>query len=292
MPLPPLSIVIPVYNEAGAIADTVARLRRVTEGLPAGTEVLLVDDGSRDGTAEVLARCENQANTRVITHGQNRGYGAALKTGLRAAANDWIAIADADGTYPLERIPGLLEKLVEENAAMVVGARPPGQQPVIRRPAKRILRALAEYLTARRIPDMNSGLRIFRRDDALRLRNLLPDGFSFTTTITMALMTEGEHVIFVPIRYRCRVGQSKIRPLRDTANFTMLICRTALAFNPMKVFGPVGAGLVFCGIVLLIARMFVEESFGVATTVTLLAGGLQILALGLLADLINRRSER
>lgn len=172
---------------------------------------------------------------------------------------------------------------------MVVGARSVSQQPLVRRPAKAVLRALAQYLTGQRIPDLNSGLRVFRRDDALRLYKLLPDGFSFTTTITMALLTEGEHVVFQPIRYRERVGSSKIRPIHDTINFLMLICRTAVAFNPLKVFAPTGFLLLLAGFGLLVARTMVEHTFGLATTIVLIVGGLQLLALGLFADLVNRR---
>ena len=142
-----------------------------------------------------------------------------------------------------------------------------------------------------RIPDMNSGLRLFRREEAMRFFRLLPDGFSFTTTITMAMLTEGERVIFTPIRYRTRLGSSKIKPIRDTANFLLLICRTTLAFNPMKVFGPVGVALIGAGVVLLLLRFLATEAFGVATTITLLVGGLQVLAIGLLADLVNRRGS-
>lgn len=290
MNTPPVSIVIPVYNESGAIESTVGRIEAVLKTLTPGSEAIFVDDGSTDGTGAAL---EDMAPPmKSLSHHRNRGYGASLKTGIKAARNDLVAIADADGTYPLEKIPALLEKMTSKEAGMVIGARPSHQQPAIRRPAKIVLRVLAEYLTEQRIPDMNSGLRIFRRADALRLRNLLPDGFSFTTTITMALMTEGEKILFVPIRYGRRVGQSKIRPLRDTGNFAMLICRTALAFNPMKVFGPAGLALIVLGLLILVARMFVEESFGVATTITLLAGGLQLLAVGLLADLINRRGRQ
>lgn len=294
MGVPPLSLIVPVYNERRGLPPVVDRLRAVLEKLPAGSEILLVDDGSTDGTAHLFEqlRKESPPGFRLLTHPRNRGYGAALKTGLRAAVNELVAITDADGTYPVERLPELAGKMADGQVSMLVGERPAGQQPAIRRPAKIVLTALAEYLTGESIPDLNSGLRLFRCSDALRLSNLLPDGFSFTTTITMALLTEGERVLFVPIRYRKRVGSSKIRPLRDTANFLLLICRTALAFNPMKVFGPVGLGLLAVGAAMLVLRMLLDNPFGVASTIIFLVGGLQILALGLLADLVNRRGGR
>lgn len=289
--LPPLTLVIPVYNERRGLPPTLQRLAAVLATLPAGSEVVLVNDGSSDGTGRVLAETKLPDGVRVLTHPRNRGYGAALKTGIRGALHETIAIADADGTYPLEQLSDLLAKMVAQDAAMVVGARPVSQQPAIRRPAKAFLRWLAEYLTGERIPDLNSGLRIFRKADAQRFARLLPDGFSFTTTITMALLTEGAVVLFIPIRYKTRLGSSKIKPVRDTMNFLLLICRTALAFQPMKVFGPVGLMLLVPGMVLLLLRLVSAQSFGVATTIALLIGGLQVLAIGLLADLVNRRGS-
>lgn len=287
---PPVSIVIPVYNERDGLPPTLKRLAALWSSLPSGSEVILVDDGSRDGTGEMLEESLPDG-FRLFRHPRNRGYGAALKTGISEAVNEIIAIADADGTYPLERIPEFLEIMADQKVAMVVGARPPRQVAAVRRPAKAVLRWLAEHLTEERIPDLNSGLRLFRRADVLRLASLLPNGFSFTTTITMALLTEGMAVRFIPIRYKTRLGSSKIRPIRDTANFAMLICRTALAFNPMKVFGPVGVAMVALGLILLVLRMVLPEPVGLATTVVFLVGGSQILAIGLLADLINRRSR-
>jgi len=286
---PPLTIVVPIFNEIGALPRAVGRLGALLAKLPEGSELLLVDDGSTDGSGEFLAGLAEVPGRRVLRHARNRGYGAALKTGVRAAGNPVVAITDADGTYPLGKIPELAQAMTREDAAMAVGARPMRQVAAIRRPAKTALRWLAEYLTGQPIPDLNSGLRVFRREDALRLVRLLPDGFSFTTTITMALMTEGERVVFLPITYRTRTGTSKIRPIRDTAGFAMLILRTTLAFHPMKVFGPVGFGLMGLGALLLLLRMVLDKPFGLATTITLLVGGFQILALGLLADLVNRR---
>jgi glycosyltransferase involved in cell wall biosynthesis len=281
--------VIPVYNEAAAITEAVARARAVVGHLPAGSELVVVDDGSTDGTGEVLEELAEEGAFRLIVHRRNRGYGAAIKSGVAAASHEIVAITDADGTYPAEQLPAMLAEMVAGEARMVVGARRARDTSPERRLPKAVLRLLAQHLTGQPIPDLNSGLRLFRRADVARHAGLLPDGFSFTTTITMALLTEGHHVVFHPIRYRRRVGHSKIRPLRDTANFTLLICRTALAFNPMKVFGPVGLALVAAGMALLAARLFLDRPFGVATTVALLLGGVQVLAMGLLADLINRR---
>lgn len=290
MELTPLSIIVPVYNEAGGLPPTVKRLRKVLASLPEGSEVILVNDGSTDGSAEVLRDIAGDG-LRVVNHPRNRGYGAALKTGARVAQCELLAICDADGTYPVEKIPGMAERLLGEQAAMVVAHRPKEQQPLVRRPAKAVLRWLAEYLTGERIPDLNSGLRVFRKESVRRYVRLLPDGFSFTTTITMALLTEGQPVLYEPIRYRGRIGSSKIKPIRDTANFLLLILRTTLAFHPMKVFGPAALLLMGAGGILLILRLLLDNAFGIATTIVLLVGGVQVLALGLLADLINRRGS-
>lgn len=286
-----VSLVIPVYNESASLERLVAQLRALVRAETAVREVILVDDGSGDGSGELAERLlAREWAIRLVRHERNRGYGAALKSGIAASRHEWIAIADADGTYPLKALARLVDR-VDAGARMAVGARRLRDQPVARRPAKAFLNRFASYLTGAPIPDINSGLRLFRRDDALRLDHLLPDGFSFTTTITMALMGEGRRVDFVPIAYRERTGRSKIRPLRDMTNFLVLICRMALAFNPLKVFGPVGAAMLAAGAVLLLLRFLSpDRPFGLATTIVLWIGGLQLWAVGFLADLINRRS--
>ncbi len=290
---PAVTIVVPVYNEARAVRKTARAIGEVLGRLGDGSEVVFVDDGSADGSGEVLGEvaATDPERFRVLRHRRNRGYGAALKSGIRAARNEFVGICDADGTYPVGKLEELVRVLADSGAAMAVGVRPPWEQPMARRPAKWLLRKLAEHLTGEDIPDLNSGLRVFRRADAVRLWGLLPEGFSFTTTLTMALLTEGAEVQYVPIRYRRRMGSSKIRPLRDTGGFLLLICRTAVAFNPLRVFGPVGGVLLGLGVFMLLARVVAEEPFGLATTILLIVGGLQVLAIGLLADLINRRGS-
>lgn len=238
-----VSVVIPAYNEAAHIASGLEQLREVLERTGWTFEIIVVDDGSSDGTATAASA----AGVRVVQHRRNRGYGAALKTGITASAHPWILITDADGTYPPEAVPALLA--ASEFNDMVVGART-GRTvkiPLIRRPAKWFLRRLASYLAGQELPDINSGLRLMRRDLVEKYRHLLPSGFSFTTTITLAAACNEHDVKYVSIDYHARQGESKIRPWH-AYEFTLLILRTIVFFNPLKVFIPLGALLMLSGL--------------------------------------------
>ncbi len=286
MPAPAYSIVVPVYNEAEAVEDTIRELAGLDRS--AGDyEVILVDDGSTDRTGEILARVD-RPGFRVIRHRRNRGYGAALKTGIRAARSEVVVITDADGTYPNQRIPEMVRRFQEEELDMLVGARPRGAIPPSRRLAKWALGRLADYLAGMRIPDLNSGLRVMRRPVVERFLRILPDAFSFTTTITLAMLTNDCRVEWLPIDYQVRTGRSKIRPVQDTAYFLQLIIRTMLYFQPLKVFGPVSLAFMLGGLVLLVYRALAGHGFGVTATVLFICG-VQLLALGLIADFLDKR---
>lgn len=289
---PQLSVVIPAYNEAEGIAAVLSELDGVLREGGLAYEILVVDDGSTDQTAAIAGQSSaGRDNQRVLEHGINRGYGAALKTGLRAARSEWVVITDADGTYPNDRIPELAAMMPDWD--MVVGARTGDdvRVPLVRRPAKWALNALAQMLLGTRIPDMNSGLRVFRRDLALHFLPILPDRFSFTTTITLAMLSEGYRVAFVPIDYFARTGRSKIRPLYDTLNFLQLIIRTVLYFNPLKIFLPLSAFFFVAGLgVGLVSKLVFGRLLDV-TTIVLLGTSVQILMLGMLADLIDKRGR-
>lgn len=279
----PVSVVIPAFNEEGGVGGVVERLTDVLSRAGVAFEILVVDDGSSDRTAELAEK----AGARVLRHTNNRGYGASLKTGILAAVHETIGIMDADGTYPAERIPDMLGLL--RHADMVVGARI-GRSvtiPWMRRPAKWVLNRLANFVARCSIPDLNSGLRVFRRDAALQYFHILPDQFSFTTTITLALHCDRYAVRYVPIEYGCRTGRSKIVAW-DAVNFTMLILRLAMLFRPLRVFLPVAL------ICLLYAAGkgaldLVRDHFISATATVSLLGGLQILLIGMLGDAIATR---
>lgn len=289
--LPPVTVVVPVYNEEESIESTIGQIRAALEGRAEEYEIIAVDDCSTDSTAAKLKAIEEPC-LKIVTHSRNKGYGAALKTGIRAAKHSIVAITDADGTYPNEMIPALASRLGAND--MVVGART-GEKasiPLIRRPAKWLIGKLANYLARYEIPDINSGLRVFYRNLAMRFIDILPDGFSFTTTITLAMLTCGSEVEYVPIDYAKRVGRSKIRPIRDTLNFVQLIIRTILLFEPLRIFLPV-AFFMFAGAagVFFYSLIFLDRLMDMTTTL-LAVGALQMLAIGMLADMINKRLGR
>jgi glycosyltransferase involved in cell wall biosynthesis len=283
-----LTVVVPAYNEQHGIAGVVERLRH---DLGAEVAIIVVDDGSTDGTAASLAGVAGSAT--VLSHEMNHGYGAALKTGILAAETELVCITDADGTYPSERIVDLCQHLRRDEHDMVVGARTGDavSQPLVRKPAKWVIARMVDFIARQRIPDFNSGLRVFRRDVILPFLPMLPDGFSFTTTITLAMTVNGYSLAYVPIDYHARIGRSKISPIRDTLRFIALVIKIGLYFAPLRVFMPF-AGILFLlslawGLVSLLAFGKLAD----VSTLVIAMTAVQVASLGLLAELINRRLD-
>jgi glycosyltransferase involved in cell wall biosynthesis len=274
-----VSVVIPAFEEAAHVASQITNVRDVMEASGWRYEIIVVDDGSTDGTGEQAAHAE--AGAIVLRHRRNRGYGAALKSGIHAARFDWILITDADGTYPAAAIPELLAAAT--GADMVVGARTGAsvQIPIERKAPKSFLRWLASYLAGTDLPDLNSGLRLMRKDLVERYEHLLPSGFSFTTTITLAAACNDHQVEYVSIDYHTRLGKSKIRP-RQAYDFTILILRTIVFFNPLKVFIPLGVVLALVGL----AKFAYDITLNNLSESAVLAllGALIVWSVGLLAD--------
>jgi glycosyltransferase involved in cell wall biosynthesis len=282
----PISIVIPAFNEEQAVGGVIAELRALTAQHGVDAEIVIVDDGSRDRTA-AAARA---AGARVLRHRSNRGYGAALKSGITAATHNIIVITDADGTYPSEYIPLLLEQL--KTADMAVGARI-GRNvriPKIRRPAKWMLNKLANYVTSAKIPDLNSGLRAFRREIAMQYFHILPDQFSFTTTITLAMLCDKYAVSYVPIDYRQRTGRSKIVPW-DAGSFAILILRAAMLFRPLRVFVPAVLVCLVYGLSKMTIDIIRDPMISSSATLALVSS-LMILLVGMLGDAVATRLGR
>jgi len=284
--LPPsLSVLIPAYNEEGALAETIAAIEKHRAAF-AEMEIIVINDGSNDRTGEIARTLP----VTLIEHETSRGYGASLKDGLRQAKGEMILIADADGTYPLEEIPRLAANMTGFD--MIIAART-GELvkiPFSRRIGKWIITQLAEYLSRTKIPDLNSGFRIFRKDVALRFIAMYPDGFSFTTTITLAMLTNHYRVKFLPINYHKRVGKSSIHPIRDFINFTILIIRICACFKPLNVFVPPAILLVLLGIIKGTIDYTQHHHLG-GLSITMTLTGIQTLFIGLLADLIDQRMK-
>jgi len=275
-----VSVVIPAFNEVKAIGPQIEKVRQVMEAGGWPFEIIVVDDGSNDGTAEAV----RGHAVRLVQFPYNRGYGAALKAGIASAEHEWIVITDADGTYPAEAIPGMLERAGEYD--MVVGARTKGVNiPAMRRPAKWFLGKLAGFLAEQPIPDLNSGLRVMRKSLVQKFEHLLPSGFSFTTTIMLALLCNNFRIYYQPIDYLRRVGSSKIRP-KHAYQFLMLILRTVVYFNPLRVFLPLGAAFFLPGLAKLVydlANLHVSQSAIIA-----ILGGIILWAIGMLADQVSK----
>lgn len=270
------SIIVPAYNEELAIGATLTNLRRA---FPAA-EVLVVDDGSTDRTAALAAAV---SGVRVVRHDQNRGYGAALKTGVLAVSRPYILFCDGDGQHAAEDVAALLRACPEYD--LVVGARTrTSHVDNSRRPGKKILQVFADFLAQQKIPDVNSGLRIFRRERLLRYLHLMPEGFSFSTTSTFVALKGGWRIHWVPIEVRKRAGVSTVRQLVHGPQTLMLMLRLTVLFDPLRVFLPV-SGLLLVLAMLMTGINFAFFRLAVPTTAVIFGlSGIMIFMMALLVD--------
>jgi glycosyltransferase involved in cell wall biosynthesis len=281
----PFSIIIPAYNEERGIEGTLDRLEACLKDAELDFEIIVINDGSTDDTGALL---RDRAGIRLIDHAVNCGYGASLKTGVRHAKHELIVIVDADRTYPLEKLPELIA--LASDADMVVGARIGANthHSAIRQIPKWFLIRFAQWMARRTIPDLNSGFRVFRKSVVERFLKILPDGFSFTTTITLAMLTNNYVVHYEPIDYHARIGRSKIRPIRDTLGFVQLILRTGMYFAPLRVFLPV-AFVFFVGFLITLTLDLISGNLNERTLLLLVAAA-QLGMFSLLADMIDKRT--
>jgi len=281
-----LTILIPAKNEEGAITGTVQRIQEVmAEAEIAGFEVLVINDGSSDRTGELAAA----AGARVINHPHNAGYGRSLKHGIREAKHDTICITDADLTYPAEAIPGLLKEFNRGND-MVVGQRTGVhyRESALKGPLRWVLQKLVEYAAGRRVPDANSGLRLFSQKTIMEHLPHLCDTFSFTTSMTIAYMLTGKFVTYVPIEYHARVGQTHVRLVKDSLRTLLYICQSVMYYSPLKIFNLL---VVLCVLASLTAALL-GMATGIRAGYLLGVGGMLValfmFGLGLLADVLRQ----
>ncbi|GAB4264422.1 MAG: glycosyltransferase family 2 protein [Candidatus Promineifilaceae bacterium] len=234
-----LSIILPLFNEAAVIQQLLAHIIAVlTESLPDHSfEIIVVDDGSTDGSAAVVTAVSHP-HIRLISHPYNMGNGAAIKTGIRAAQGQWVLLMDADGQHKPTDIPRLWA--LREQYDMVVGARTKQSETAVHRDiANAIYNRFASYVCGRKIEDLTSGFRLIRTDIAKSLVFLLPNTFSYPTTITLAVVRSGYTLVYVPIATAKRQGKSKIKLLRDGSRFFLILFKIATLFSPLKIFVPV-----------------------------------------------------
>jgi glycosyltransferase involved in cell wall biosynthesis len=272
-----VSVVMPAYNEAPIIGSILARL----SDIQVVEEVLVVDDGSTDNTAAIAATFPK---VRVIRHPYNIGNGAAVKSGIRAANGEVIVLMDADGQHPPEEVPTLLQHIGEYD--MVVGARSSeSDAQMYRNFGNRIFNTYASYIVGYRVPDLTSGFRALRAPIAKSFLYLLPNGFSYPTTLTISLFRAGYAVRYEPFRSPARVGKSKIRPLRDGLRFLLTLTRLAVFFVPLKIFLPLSILFLASGGGYTIGRLITARRFsGFGGLVTMI--GMIIFMLGLVSEQI------
>jgi glycosyltransferase involved in cell wall biosynthesis len=284
-----VSIILPVFNEKGHLDHEIERIRKTMDDSAYSYEIVVVDDGSTDGSGQRLREIEG---IRLLQFATNRGSGSARKYGTMTARGRIVVWTDVDMTYPNDTMPELLAEL--DGFDQVVGARTTeeGTLKLLRMPAKWMIRKLASYLTGVSIPDLNSGFRAFRKDVALQFLHLLPKGFSCVTTITIAFLSNGYSVKYVPIEYAARAGESKFHWWSDTKRYLLQVLRLTLMWEPMRVFGPPAAALTLIGAGKLIYDL-IDKDFRVATnTIVLLGVAFALALIGMVADLLVQLNKR
>ncbi|HKQ01677.1 MAG TPA: glycosyltransferase family 2 protein [Actinomycetes bacterium] len=285
---PEVTVVLPCYNERDHVELEIKRIRAALEAAGMSYELLCVDDGSTDGTRDVLQSIDD---IRTILLPRNQGSGTARRIGTQQARGRVVVWTDADMTYPNELIPELVAQ-VDGTYDQVVGARrtEAGTYKLARVPAKWAIRKLASFLTSTDIPDLNSGLRAFRRDVAQPYLRLLPAGFSCVTTITLAFLSNGHQVKYVPIDYFRRAGRSKFHPFRDAYNYFLQVLRMVMYFNPLRVLMPVALTLLAATFAKAGVDLVVHDLRVTGSTVLVGLAAFNIMAIALLADLVVRRT--
>lgn len=289
-----LSVLLPAYNEEPAIERVLREIVETLADEPFRFEIVVVDDASTDRTAELAeafaAECW-QCRVRVIRCPQNRGAGAARKIGIRAAEGEIVVMLDADGSYPSGAIHELLRFFPAYDQVNGARTSEQGTHRWLRTPAKWLIRQLACYLTGHRIPDLNTGLKAFKRQSMLPWLWVVPDGFSCVTTMTLAFLTNGHPVAYVPVEYRPRIGRSKFRPVKDTLAYLSTVLRIVLYFRPLKVFLPAAAMLIGAGVLKSFVSLAWTGSLQESDVIIFMAGFMTTM-LGLVAEVVVAHHRR
>jgi len=288
------SIVLPAHNEQEAIGRVLAEIVEALSAEPIRYEILVVDDGSTDRTASLAERFALscwQCPVRVIRRPQRGGAGAARKLGIRQARGEIVVMLDADGSYAAESIPELLAHFPAYDQVNGARTSEQGTLPWLRRPAKWLIRKLACYLTGHKIPDLNTGLKAFKREEMLRWLWVVPDGFSCVTTMTLAFLTNGYAVKYVPTPYKPRIGRSKFHPLKDSLAYLGTVLRMVLYFRPLKVFLPLAGLMIGAGVAKSVLSFVWTGSMQESDIVVTVAGFMTCM-LGLLAEVVVAHHRR
>jgi len=284
-----VSVILPVFNEVDHLEQEVKRIQKSLDSSEFSYEIVVVDDGSSDGSGELAEQIEGVRTLRFLT---NRGSGSARRYGTTSARGDIVVWTDVDMTYPNDEIPELVRQMAGYD--QVVGARKTeeGTVKLLRKPAKWIIRRLAAYLTGTPIPDLNSGFRAFRREVADQFLYLLPRGFSCVTTITMTFLTNGYSIKYIPIDYAQRAGESKFHWWKDTRRYLLQVVRMILMHEPLRFFGPLAFLLGGVGTGKLIFDL-IDKNFRVATnTIVILGVAFALAGVGVLADMLVQTNKR
>lgn len=285
---PDVSIVLPVFNEVGHLAEELDRMAKAMDASDYSYEIIVIDDASTDGSGQVL---RDREDIRLVQYATNRGSGTSRRIGTGMARADIVVWTDVDMSYPNDQIPRLVDALGA--ADQVVGARntEEGHTKAARVPAKWLIRKLAEYLTGTKIPDLNSGFRVFRRSVADQFLHLLPSGFSCTTTMTMTFLNSGYTVNYLDIDYFERAGRSKFHWYRDTRRYLLQVVRLVMMYNPLRVFMPIALALLTVGAVKLVYDLVTKNFRPAANTLLIFLVATAVLLVAVIADLIVQVSK-
>jgi len=275
------SIIIPAYNEEGAISKVIDDVRIAMKPTDYEYEIIVVDDASTDNTAAIA----ESKRAHVIRRTVKGGSGSSRKTGILNAKGEIVVMLDADGTYNAFDIPKMLAYFPKYDQVNGARTSEEGGLRLLRIPAKWFIRKLACYLTRTNIPDLNTGLKAFKKDIMLKYLWVIPNGFSCVTTMTLAFLVNGYAVKYIPTEYYKRIGKSKFHPIKDTANYLQTVLRMVIYFDPLKIFLPISAILFLIGLVKSVFNLYLSSSLQ-ESDIIIITASILIGILGLIADLI------